>query len=238
MTSGSSDFDARPLIPLSEAIYYIEELLKESSQLFVCVNCSAPIFQKWHAKTYSVLSVIYGEDSNHCMFLESIKFGSDNKRSEYLRGIGEIVRALREWVMELKRHVALNTFSRDCFVAMWFDTSLEELYHRGIYSPLKALGYNAIRIDKEEHNERIDQLIFEKIRRSRFVVADFTGQRSGVYYESGFASGLGLPVIHICSKADFDNCHFDVKTINTIVYDSVDDLAARLKDRVSGTIKD
>ena len=31
-----------------------------------------------------------------------------------------------------------------------------------------------------------------EIRRSRFVVADYTGQVNGVYFEAGFALGLGL----------------------------------------------
>jgi hypothetical protein len=31
-----------------------------------------------------------------------------------------------------------------------------------------------------------------EIQKSRFVVADYTGQRNGVYFEVGFAVGLGL----------------------------------------------
>ena len=78
--------------------------------------------------------------------------------------------------------------------------------------------------------------IFDCIRRSRFVVSDITGQRGGVYYEAGFASGLGLPVIQSCKKDDFSKRHFDVLTINTIVYDAPSELAEQLVSRVRGTI--
>ena len=32
------------------------------------------------------------------------------------------------------------------------------------------------------------------------MVCDLTGYRGGVYFEAGFASGLGLPVIYTCRK--------------------------------------
>jgi nucleoside 2-deoxyribosyltransferase len=32
------------------------------------------------------------------------------------------------------------------------------------------------------------------------LVCDLTGYRGGVYFEAGFAYGLGLPVIYICRK--------------------------------------
>ena len=67
-------------------------------------------------------------------------------------------------------------------------------------------------------------------------MADFTGNRAGVYYESGFSSGLGLPVIHTCRRDFFVKRHFDIHTINTIVYDTVEDLAVGLRRRVMETI--
>ncbi len=34
----------------------------------------------------------------------------------------------------------------------------------------------------------------------RFMIADFTGHRGGVYFEAGFAHGLGIPVIWTCRE--------------------------------------
>ena len=47
----------------------------------------------------------------------------------------------------------------------------------------------AVRIDRLEHNRKIDDEIIAEIRRSRYLVADFTGNRAGVYFEAGFALG-------------------------------------------------
>lgn len=38
---------------------------------------------------------------------------------------------------------------------------------------------------------RIDDEIIGRIRASRFIVADFTGHRPGVYFEAGMMLGLG-----------------------------------------------
>lgn len=51
-----------------------------------------------------------------------------------------------------------------------------------------------------------------EIRRSRFLVADFThdkkqGARGSVYYEAGFAHGLNIPVIF--TARDGTKPHFD-----------------------------
>lgn len=46
-------------------------------------------------------------------------------------------------------------------------------------------------IGSKEHSNKIDDEIIGEIRRSAFIVADFTGHRGGVYFEAGFAMGLG-----------------------------------------------
>ena len=57
---------------------------------------------------------------------------------------------------------------------------------------IKDAGYEAVRIDKQRHLNKIDDEIVAEIRRARFLVADFTqgetGPRGGVYYEAGFSS--------------------------------------------------
>jgi nucleoside 2-deoxyribosyltransferase len=60
--------------------------------------------------------------------------------------------------------------------------------------------FKAIKIDNVEHVNDINDEIIAAIRRSRFMVCDLTGYRGGVYFEAGFAYGLGLPVIYTCRK--------------------------------------
>lgn len=136
------------------------------------------------------------------------------------------------------------------FVAMWFDSSMNDAYENGIKKSIEDAGYEPLRIDRKEHNNKIDDEIIAEIRRSRFLVADFTFKpkdpeagklyepRGGVYYEAGFAYGLNIPVIYICRKDMIDKIHFDTRQFNHITWKSSEDLRKQLKDRISATIGD
>lgn len=129
-----------------------------------------------------------------------------------------------------------NSESRSAFVAMWFDDSMDTFFSNGIKEAISDSGYSPRRIDFTEHNNKICDEIIAEIRRSRFVVADFSGQRGGVYYEAGFASGLGIPVIWTVRKEDLDDVHFDTRQYNHIVYETPDELRQKLKARIEATI--
>jgi len=132
--------------------------------------------------------------------------------------------------------------SKQAFVAMWFDKSMEDAYTKGIAPAITDAGYEPLRIDGKEHNNKIDDEIIAEIRRSRFLVADFTqgktGARGGVYYEAGYASGLNLPVIFTCRADAMGNVHFDTRQYNHITWDSPEELRDRLAKRISATIGD
>ena len=93
-----------------------------------------------------------------------------------------------------------------------------------------------MRIDRKEHVNKIDDEIIAEIRRSRFLVADFTqgedGARGGVYYEAGFAHGLGLQVIFTCREDAVETLHFDTAHYNHIVWTTPEDLRKSLKKRI------
>ena len=118
------------------------------------------------------------------------------------------------------------------FVAMRFHESTEKLYSEAIEPAIREARYEPIRIDKHEHVNRIDDEIIGQIRRSRFMVADFTGQRPGVYFESGLMMGLGRNVIWMCSKAELEKVHFDVRQYNFIVWESLPDARVQLRNRI------
>ena len=131
---------------------------------------------------------------------------------------------------------AVNT--SQVFVAMWFDKSLTTLWSNAIEPAISAAGYRPLRIDAKEHNHKICDEIIAEIKRSKFLVADFTGHRGGVYYEAGFASGLGLPVILSCREDCLHDLHFDVRQYNTIVWKEGHDLRVALERRIAATIGD
>ncbi|HEY5204505.1 MAG TPA: hypothetical protein VIJ63_07905 [Roseiarcus sp.] len=118
------------------------------------------------------------------------------------------------------------------FVAMWFDASTRELFEHGISKAIEGAGYDPVRVDRVEHDQKIDDRIIAEIRRSAFVVADFTGHRGGVYYEVGFAHGLGKRVIFTCKRDAIDQLHFDVRQYNAILWDAPADVVGPLRNRL------
>ncbi|MDP8200812.1 MAG: hypothetical protein P9M11_01570 [Candidatus Tenebribacter burtonii] len=129
-----------------------------------------------------------------------------------------------------------NPNSKKVFVAMWFEDGMKKICDDFIFPAIVKAGYEPIRIDNKEHNNDINDEIIAEIRSSRFVVADFTGNRGGVYYEAGFANGLNIPVIHMCKQDELQSVHFDVNHRNIIDWESEDDLYKRLLNRIKATI--
>lgn len=139
---------------------------------------------------------------------------------------------------------ATRTDSSRGFMAMWFDPSMKEAWELGFEPGIRTAGYDPVRIDQKQHVNKIDDEIISEIRRSRFVVADFTqdqrGARGGVYYEAGFAHGLGIPVIFTCREDWLEKIHFDVRQYNCILWKDKDlnKLQEDLTNRITAIIGD
>lgn len=132
--------------------------------------------------------------------------------------------------------------SSQAFVAMWFDASLDPAFEEAIEPAIKHAGYTALRMDNTDFLGNIPDKILAEIRRSRFIVADFTqgdeGNCGGVYYEAGFARGLGIPVISTCCKDTIGDVHFDVSQDNHILWETPVELKERLTNRIAAVIGD
>jgi nucleoside 2-deoxyribosyltransferase len=89
-----------------------------------------------------------------------------------------------------------------------------------------------------EHNDKICDRILAEIRLAQVVVADFTGQRSGVFFEAGYALGLGRHVIWMCREAEFERLreHFDTRQYAHISWTDAEDLHHKLSDRIRATV--
>ncbi len=101
---------------------------------------------------------------------------------------------------------------------------------------IRAAGFQPSRIDKKDYVGGITDEIMAEIRRSRFVVADYTGQVNGVYFEAGFALGLGLRVIPTCRADEVPNLHFDIKHLNTLLWSPLAALPDGLNRRIRAVI--
>jgi hypothetical protein len=125
---------------------------------------------------------------------------------------------------------------KNVFVAMSFDPSLKPIYENSIKKAIIEAKYNPIRVDAVEYNDKICDEIISNIRKSKFVISDATQQKNGVYFEAGFAMGLGKPVIWTCRKDELSNLHFDTRQYNHIIWENEEDLYERLLRRIEATI--
>ena len=153
--------------------------------------------------------------------------------------------------------LTLNIDSQQAFVAMWFDSEMDGVFEQAIAPAIKDVGYRPVIINQKQHNNHIVEEIIAEIRRSKFVIADFTcgtyettekdetGKqvskelpRGGVYFEAGFAKGLGREVIWTVRFDKLKYVHFDTAQYNFIVWDSLEDLRKKLAIRIAATIGD
>jgi hypothetical protein len=127
------------------------------------------------------------------------------------------------------------------FVAMWFGGNKSEdqerqtkLFGNTIRPACTKLGWKAERVDSEEHNDSIIDRIISMIRVAPFVIADLSENNRGVYYEAGFARGVDVPVIYLVREGT--KPHFDVSSVNHVIWSSPADLAVKLENRILGTM--
>ena len=136
--------------------------------------------------------------------------------------------------------VKTNHDSAQAFVAMWFDDEMDAAYSNGIEPAIRDAGYRPVRIDRKPDVTKIDDEIIAEIRRSRFLVADFThgegGARGGVYFEAGFAFGLNIPVIYTCREDAIEQIHFDTRQYHHTAWSRPEDLRRDLKNRILALI--
>jgi hypothetical protein len=134
------------------------------------------------------------------------------------------------------------------FVAMWFSADTRAAYELGIAPAIRDNAFQPIRIDQKEHNNKIDDEILSEIRNARFLVAYFTCgvielsgtstavARGGVYFEAGFAIGLGIPVIWTVRSDLINHVHFDTRQYNHITWSTPEDLRKGLSNRIGAVI--
>jgi hypothetical protein len=157
--------------------------------------------------------------------------------SNYSEGVGgDIQISPRGWQL-VEEYRSANPRSESGFVAMAFGNSMLPT-RAAIMAGIEGARFRPVVIDREEFTGKIDDEILSQIRQSRFVVADFTGQRQNVYYEAGFAEGLGIRVIWTIKKPDLDNLHFDVRQFNFIDWEdgALDKLTERVANRIGRVI--
>lgn len=128
--------------------------------------------------------------------------------------------------------------SQKGFCAMWFNSAMLPLWQEVIHPAMANCGYDPVRLDLKDYNGSIDDEIIAEIRSARFLVADLTGHRGGVYYEAGFAHGLGLPVIFMHQDLENPDIHFDLRQYNFILWkpEQPEEARKKLENRILATL--
>lgn len=124
------------------------------------------------------------------------------------------------------------------FTAMSFAPEHRDIFDKGIFPAAEKAGYIAERVDRIEHVDLVDDKIIAMLRSCAFVIADFTANKRGVYFEAGFALGEKKKVFWLC-KDDAEErkeLHFDTEHRNFIFWKDYDDLRERLYDRIVGVV--
>jgi nucleoside 2-deoxyribosyltransferase len=114
------------------------------------------------------------------------------------------------------------------FIAMAFAEEMRPAWKGGIEKAIARAGYRPFRTDGQPSIDRIDMQIMAEIRRSSFVIADVTLQRPGVYFEAGYALGLGIPVYWCVREDELEKVHFDTRQYNHITWRTPEDLEVTL----------
>lgn len=201
--------------------YDCQDILLRKSNIEVWGKCYYLNFQECNATL------------KHFEELGFIKFGKPDttfKRDRIQfthKGLDEIERLTRE-----------GSESNFGFVAMAFNEKSMPI-RASIKNAIEGAGYSPLIVD-EVHNESdktIPDKIFASIRQARFCVADFSGHRNGVYFEAGFAVGLGIPVIYTCEKKEFEGAHFDIKQLQQIIYETPEELQEKLQAKIEAWIE-
>lgn len=123
-----------------------------------------------------------------------------------------------------------------CFVAMWFDDSMDKDYADGIEKAIRDCNFLPFRVKEHPTNKSVIEKILAEIRRAGFLVADYTGHRPNVYYEAGFARGLGREVISCCKEGHHENLAFDTRDLGHIVWKDPADLYEKLRNSITVNI--
>lgn len=104
--------------------------------------------------------------------------------------------------------------------------------HDAIRQAANNCGLHAERVDEVQSNERITDRLLESIRKAEYVVADLTNAKPNVFYEAGYAYGIGKTPIYIAKEGT--HLEFDLKDYPTIFFSSMRQLRDGLEARFRG----
>jgi hypothetical protein len=116
------------------------------------------------------------------------------------------------------------------FVIMSFEEGMDQV-HIAIKEECKKLQLEAKRADDYKGSHVVMAKIAEEIEKAELIICDLTCERPNVYYELGYAHGVGNGGDRILLIANKETqVHFDIKILNNETYSTTEDLRRILRE--------
>jgi hypothetical protein len=124
------------------------------------------------------------------------------------------------------------------FVMMSFISEDSDTTYAVIKEECRNLRLRATRVDEGHGSGFIIREITSLIERAEFLVCDLTHERPNVYYELGYAHGVGNEAddILLLAKAG-TKLHFDIAPLRVHYYDDEEALRSILRRQLGGMIE-
>ncbi len=120
------------------------------------------------------------------------------------------------------------------FVAMPMDPENPDLVDvlDAIKEGARRCGIHAERVDEPQYNDRITDRMLESIRTAQFVIADLTLSKPNVFWEAGYAHGIGKTPIYVARHGT--RLEFDLKDYPVIFFKNMKELKDGIEKRLRG----
>jgi hypothetical protein len=145
--------------------------------------------------------------------------GVEVARSSYRLTRGQLGIFLQGIGPTAMRNLSTHGTEPTCFVIMQFSSEFNELFSEVIRPTCEEFGYKVIRADDNYGTGLIIDDITRSIREASIVIADVTPNNPNVFYEVGFAHGIGKPTI-LLSDRKRENLPFDISGFRALFYDN------------------
>ena len=127
------------------------------------------------------------------------------------------------------------------FMAFYFTDEMKESFEETVRKAVAHVSNGKLIAERVSTlgtptDTKIDDALIAMLKSSKVVIADFTGQRPAVYYEAGYAMGMGIPVIWTCKEDEVNKLSFDTRQYPHILWKDADDLYKQLTARLSAQI--
>ncbi len=122
------------------------------------------------------------------------------------------------------------------FVFMPFSEDFKDVYELGIKAACASVGAECARVDEQIFLESILERIYKQIEIADLIIAEMSDRNANVFYETGYAHGLGKRVILLTRESG--DIPFDLRQFPHIIYqDKIRDLRQELERKLRWCIE-